>query len=972
MSPERLIARIRLQLELGLPDLESRALASEYAALCARARERLEQCATLIGAGDEHAAFQSAEAEPDLLGLCAHLSFADAERWHGFCREHGLPAGFHFDDRQLMLTEGLYGRAIGESHPLYRDYREAIRRRDDERALEVLRSIVRINPDDPNARLELGRLSAKFLRDALVKVGTDFSASREAGAVALMDRMERFGAGDLAGEPRWEEALRLRQAWLRLRAAEQASTLADEIRIARHAGDWESCASALPRLRALERDHHLGAAGEDIDEIEAWAGQLAAEAAAEAAARANIQDLTEELERLREDSARGASPAALLARLGSWLERSEPFEERLEEGSRREARTLRQRARSRLSRRYTLLLTGWVAALLVVGAGAVWWNQRQGESRRSEERLDEARALVARWDHAGAAKALDSLGGTGGATGEEVAKLRAAMEANRKADAALHEDAAYLRDVRASGVKAADAAKVDRRLRAYLTRLEEAGAAARESLDKDFPNPGALAGECARALDQARAELAAQATALKVALGEGEKAADARAAVSALDRMRTLIRLLTEAGDTKLDALAAEADRASARLGDERRDIEIRRALEGASDLRGYLSALEGIQRAADPKSELRRRAETVTAAAPSLREIPRAALAPRVAAMWDAAATADSNGVFLPASATEAEVAMLKKIGDDTITRNLRRLRLVYHDPSKGRGPTRQLIVVGQPMTQRNPVNGGTEYVTSADELTAEGAVVRGTWKRIEFNNDVKVGDFLTDEGPVAEASHLRLFARLVDENGRPTAPILRTLDLVRRSDKAPVELRAWQMQELFKAAALRPNEWGLPYSPSAQRDAEQLRRITQNAVSQHDFLFRERWAASIPDLTVALVRSTGPGYAQEAAFWRTLIGALRARQAVFAGHVGGDGRPFLREKPAGEGIYGLDRDGRPALLFRTDWRGDPERVADPAPYTPLLRMPGSIEEAAKAAGSEGITAPPGGWESILQGRDI
>ncbi|MFM9166913.1 MAG: hypothetical protein ACKOQ9_01100, partial [Verrucomicrobiota bacterium] len=146
MSPERLIARIRLQLELGTPDLESRSLAAEYASLCSRVRERLEQCATLIGAGDDHAAFQAAEADPDLLGLCAHLSFSDADRWHGFCREHGLPAGFPLDDRHLLAVEGLYGRAIGESHPLYRDYRDAIRRRDEERALEVLRSIVRINP----------------------------------------------------------------------------------------------------------------------------------------------------------------------------------------------------------------------------------------------------------------------------------------------------------------------------------------------------------------------------------------------------------------------------------------------------------------------------------------------------------------------------------------------------------------------------------------------------------------------------------------------------------------------------------------------------------------------------------------------------------------------------------------------------------------------------------------------------------
>ena len=778
MSPERLIARIRLQLELGNPDLESRSLASEYAALCARARERLEQCATLIGAGDDHAAFQAAEAEPDLLGLCAQLSFADADRWHGFCREHGLPAGFPLDDRHLMAVEGLYGRAIGESHPLYRDYRDAIRRRDEERALEVLRSIVRINPDDPNARQELARLSTKFLRESLVKVTAAFAGGREAEAAGLMDRMERFGAGDLAGEPRWEEALTRRQAWLRLRAGEQASALAEEIRAARRAGDWESCATALPRLRTLERDHRLEPAGDDMEGIESWAGGLAAEAAAEAAARTAVQELLDELVRLREESARGVHPAALIARTGSWLERAGEHAARIGEDSVREARTLRQRARTRLSRRYTLLLSGWVAALLVIGAGAVWWSQRQGEQLRAEQDLAQVRSLITRWDHAAAEKALQSLPAEGRAAGE-VSELRSKLEANRRAEAALREDAAYLRDVLRAGVRAEDAAKVERRLRAHLARLESAGSVVRESVEKDFPEAGRLAAECARALEQARSELSAQAAALKAALGEGERAADPAAAVAALDRMKTLVRLLTDAGDARLDAFAAEADRASVRLADERRAIDVRRSLEQSPDLRSYLEALGRALKEMQTGSEPHRRATLVLDAAASLRELPRAALAHRFAAMWDAAATADVSGSFLPPSLSEGEAATLRRVGDDSLTRRLRRLTHAYVEP-RGRKPMRPIIVVGEPVTQRNAVNNGTEYVTTADELTPEGAVVRGSWRRIEFNNDVKVGDFLTDEGPVTEASHIRLFARLVDESGRATAPVLRTLDLV------------------------------------------------------------------------------------------------------------------------------------------------------------------------------------------------
>jgi hypothetical protein len=70
---------------------------------------------------------------------------------------------------------------------------------------------------------------------------------------------------------------------------------------------------------------------------------------------------------------------------------------------------------------------------------------------------------------------------------------------------------------------------------------------------------------------------------------------------------------------------------------------------------------------------------------------------------------------------------------------------------------------------------------------------------------------------------------------------------------------------------------------------------------------------------------------------------------------------------------VYGLDAEGNPALLFRADAAGNLTRVNEPALLTPLLRLSGTVTEAAQAAGiPAGLTAPAGGWESILQGRDL
>jgi len=197
--------------------------------------------------------------------------------------------------------------------------------------------------------------------------------------------------------------------------------------------------------------------------------------------------------------------------------------------------------------------------------------------------------------------------------------------------------------------------------------------------------------------------------------------------------------------------------------------------------------------------------------------------------------------------------------------------------------------------------------------------------------------------------------------------------MERIRRSDSPYPELRAFQLQELYRLAAGRPDVWGLLFSPSAQRDAEQLRRITQNALEPYDYLFRDKWADVKAELRAFLVPQGGAGYAEEARFWRATFAQLRTRRLVFAGMVARDGTPRLREATKGSALYGLDSEGKVAVLFRVGDDGLPKRVADAAPLSPLLRYPGLVSEAAQAAGiPKGLNPPDGGWETLLQGRDL
>ena len=197
--------------------------------------------------------------------------------------------------------------------------------------------------------------------------------------------------------------------------------------------------------------------------------------------------------------------------------------------------------------------------------------------------------------------------------------------------------------------------------------------------------------------------------------------------------------------------------------------------------------------------------------------------------------------------------------------------------------------------------------------------------------------------------------------------------MERVRRSDSPYPELRAFQLQELYRLAGGRPDAWGLIFSPSAQRDSEQLRRITQNALEPYDYLFRDKWADVKGELRAFLVPQGGAGYAEEARFWRATFAQLRNRRLVFAGMVGRDGTPRLREATKGSALFGLDNDGKVAVLFRVGEDGLPKRVADAAPLSPLLRYPALVAEAAEAAGiPKGLNPPDGGWETLLQGRDL
>ncbi|MCX6853683.1 MAG: hypothetical protein NTV80_02130, partial [Verrucomicrobia bacterium] len=152
---------IRSSLQTGLLSGAVETAAAHYARLCAEADSRLEMISAMIAKGSDYQALQTAEQEPPLLDLVAALSFGGEKAWMDFCQAHQLPIAQRLEAKTVLALDRLYAQGVTANHPLYKDFRAAVLSREDEKALRIVRTILKLNPSDENARSELLRLENK-------------------------------------------------------------------------------------------------------------------------------------------------------------------------------------------------------------------------------------------------------------------------------------------------------------------------------------------------------------------------------------------------------------------------------------------------------------------------------------------------------------------------------------------------------------------------------------------------------------------------------------------------------------------------------------------------------------------------------------------------------------------------------------------------------------------------------------------
>lgn len=951
MSLDRLIIRIQAVLDGENEGFEARALATEYAAHAEAVRERMRQCAALIRAGNDNAAFQAAETAPPLLDLAAKLAFDRAEKWREYCRENRLPIPVKIEEAVVEAVNELYAKEIGESHPLYRDYRAAVRERDDLRALGVLRSITRVNADDRNALAEHARLVTKIRREMLRRLEEDLREPDDAKTFATLEAMERAGIPPCHDDPSWREATRRREARDSEQVRREVESLARTIQTLHAENRFETLPALLGRLRSLEKQYALppGDAAESLARIESETTGYAEHADRAQRDRELTRELLERLRALEETPA--DAPLSASARREEVRTLTRWLREAREPAATPELELAATRAKDRLRLRRRALRRRWLiaaTALVLVGGAAVAGtalftldtarrlrDERFAERLTAVENNDAQLPALAFLD----GEAKESPSADSATNRKRIALLRDRVERAETRKARVRETLdRVLNEARDEREKLAD-------LRARLAPVGPEIAALpsdyREEEQRTHGTAKRLIAE--RAVAEPTRELEALlATPNLNTLAGGERF------LTAMNAVQEALRLEPELDSETTARARRTLERAETVRGTRRAADRAGEQLATVNSFEALFSALKEIAEHSLDEKE-RRAAETVLARKEELAALPRSQLTPVAAAMARALDDSALRTNLIPAELSALEAAAAEELN---IASRFTDVRVATRTTfgTDGSKAIATVYLKAAPNIETYALNGGVEQRITADVLKPDGLPERRIHIYRKFENRPASGELIDGVSPSRDAAVIASVAKAYDADRRQfTESPLALLDRVLSSEASPL-VKAWVHKTVLNIVSERPAVWGVEFSPEFVRDGEALRAQLPVDIAPTDWMR----AGRLTDLHKRLS-------ALYAAPHRPYMPAARARhefvRPVLTGGVAYAGRTDMNglvvastdKASPGDRICGLNRDGAPAVLGEVNAEGRIVLAVDAAPYSPLLRFatsPGSIRK--------------------------
>jgi hypothetical protein len=944
---ERLIRKIEDL--LGQPALEAQAakLAHDYVELARAANRRLEQCATMIEAGEEIQALQLAETPPPLLNLITVLSFRQASEWRTHCQSHGLPFVEPFYDKFVRVLNQTYGKGIASDHPCYRDFRRAMMQNDDERALSILRVIVKLNPGDENTLEEFKRLEDKIVRGKLASLRGAMQGADAETPLKQLAELETSALPIPPNHPVWQEAqlLRCRQLLRKARELYQADA-------------WQEAELVVEEVRALADRHRVALTPEDVadwERLEKWTSGQRQSFVHEQNFQRALSGLEYQVQssqaKLR--AGHGLGLAELQAEYDTlakkWRELEgfgQAFDANLLSECQQICDRLEREIRGKIKRKRLTAIGATVLSLAaLVAAGFYAWDLNQqkdlirkcrvlAQERRVSETQKTLEAVPARVKSKSAV--AETLGKADQFVSRELdlkrsfeQKLGALQAAQaRNFDGAL-EQAQALKLECAQALERL-APEFQPEAKSKLLSLEQAWQRHLAALQP------ARNAEFSKALNDAEVALSGLDTTNGYA-GISQSLPQARKAIAALDAMQNQPVPLDEALATRFADMTNRVSLAARTLEDwDKSEPGQSRSLED------YLERLQRRARLPLATAAERDLIEVISRTQVSQPALLGGLLLPGQPGLWPSLTNlAALPERFTPDSPSPEEKAAYNRLCEDENMENIFFYRFIPNPRPDNTLRTNNVLARGDLRENRAGRLAGLIYDPRAhpDALHFE-RYTNSDWdyKRIE-----PLG--LLQEA--AAFQHRIRVRELIDSNtGRYQKSVLEVLDQINaetdRNDASRYSsplFCGWLSMRVFELARLRPTDWGLQWCPSAAHHLQELEKWSADKIQSGDWMVPDRLRHG-EDLQKCFDAVRGRSFQKEGIFLQRL--ARRACEAGFdfAGFVDAQGKPRALRPNVSRGEYwGWSAGSRtPALVFRTSTEGEP--CQPPLAFSPLFAL--------------------------------
>lgn len=372
---------------------EARAVAEAYAEAVEQVNARVRRCVNLLRRGQRSDAIYQAELPPPVVEEAAVLDLPERDRWFQFCHEQQLGPVPEVDTNAVVELDDAYTQEQAVE-PLLRAHRRlAIGHGPLAARIRVVRRLAHVDPDNPIWPDAVRRYEAARHKELEDEV---FSAHQHGDLETLRQLQEEVIADDWIEPPRLELRRDVERRYLDLRDRDARHRLNELSEAIAGAHDDED----LDRTTGLVNDWQRT--------VEQLSDAPPATPAAVAAARDWVeqqraaQEQDEAFNRacaVLEAALDHNEPATRIERLWATLTRFErPIPSVL--ASRFRSRMAEQRLEAR--RRFQMVFTGVLAALLLLGAGVGFLVYRNLDARRAAEWEQRIEAHVAseEWEQA--------------------------------------------------------------------------------------------------------------------------------------------------------------------------------------------------------------------------------------------------------------------------------------------------------------------------------------------------------------------------------------------------------------------------------------------------------------------------------------------------------------------------------------------------------------------------------------------